>query len=44
MIFTGLSQKIDPKVRAERRKKFFGIGRRKREIGNYEKGKGSKKK
>jgi len=27
-----LYQRIDPKVRAERRKKFFGVGRRKRQI------------
>ena len=31
-LYTGLYQKIDPKVRAARRKKFFGTGRKKRQI------------
>ena len=30
-VISGLYQKIDPKVREARRKKFFGSGRRKRE-------------
>lgn len=30
-IFSGLYQKIDPKVREARRKKFFGRHRRKRD-------------
>ena len=37
-VISGLYQKIDPKVRAARRKKFFGSGRRKRDAGEEKEG------